>query len=268
MVDLGYRKTKGGEPALLMQHRHQVALHVGQFAFGDADLVAALAGHDDPRRTFGILVETDQARGQPPHRPHKQIMQRQIDQPGGQNPDPERDQQQVTGKPVHRLAQRQFVDHDLDELPTAGRRADHAYRLVAGLQHGLERIDDRRPRGHGSHVEIVIDRRRQTCTGQHPALLPHLDGNRPRADAGEDLPRQRIRHHARGCGIQHQGSGVGRRQPFVQPVDPEIGDRGHIHQNSRDHHQRNGEQQKLAGQAKPARRQRPRRLRCGLFVGH
>ena len=119
MVDLGDREAKGGEPALLMQHRHQVALHVAQFALGHADLVAALAGHDDPRRTFRILVKGDQARGQPPHRPHEQIMQRQIDQRRGQHRDHQRDQQQVAGKPVHRLAQRRLVDHDLDELRAA-----------------------------------------------------------------------------------------------------------------------------------------------------
>ena len=116
VVDLGDREAERGEPALLMQHRHQVALHVGQFALGDADLVAALARHDDPRRAFGVFVEADQARGQPPHRPHEQIMQREIDQPRGQHRDHQRDHQQVAGEPVHRLPQRQLVDHDLDEL--------------------------------------------------------------------------------------------------------------------------------------------------------
>ncbi len=52
VVDLGHRKAKGGKPTLLMQHRNQVALHVGQFALRDADLVAALAGHDDERAEF------------------------------------------------------------------------------------------------------------------------------------------------------------------------------------------------------------------------
>ncbi len=42
VVDLRHRKPKCSEPALLMQHRHQIALHVGQFALGNADLVAAL----------------------------------------------------------------------------------------------------------------------------------------------------------------------------------------------------------------------------------
>ena len=59
------------------------------------------------------------------------IMQRQIDQPRGQHRDHQRDQQQIAGKPVHRLPQRLLVDHDLDELRAAGRRPDHADRLVA-----------------------------------------------------------------------------------------------------------------------------------------
>ena len=83
VVDLGDGKAERGEPALLMQHGNEVALHVGQFALGDADLVAALARHDDARRTLRVFVEADQIRGQPPHRPHEQIMQREIDQRRG-----------------------------------------------------------------------------------------------------------------------------------------------------------------------------------------
>jgi hypothetical protein len=82
------------------------------------------------------------------------------------------------------------------------------------------------------------------------------------------LPRQRIRNHAQRSGIQHQCGGIGRRQPIVQPVHPEIRDRGHIDQHSRDHDQRDGEQQQFAGQAKPARRLWPRRSARLLFVGH
>ena len=99
----------------------------------------------------------------------------------------------------------------------------------------------------------MIDLGRQVGAGQQAALLPHLDGDGARADAAEDLPGQRLRHHARGRGIQHQGGGIRRRQPVVQPVDPEVGDRGHVDQHFRDHHQRNGEQQQLAGQTKPPR---------------
>ena len=128
-----------------------------------------------------------------------------------------------------------------------------ADRLVAALQHDFERIDDRRPHRHRAHVDVMIDLRRQIGAGQQAALLAHLDGDRARADAAEDLPRQRIRHHARGRGIEHQRGGIRRRQPVVEPVDPEIGDRGHVDQHFRDHHQRNREQQQLAGQAEPPR---------------
>ena len=58
----------------------------------------------------------------------------------------------------------------------------------------------------------------------------------------------------RGRGIQHQRGGIGRRQPVVEPVHPEIRDRGHVDHQLRDHHQRDGQQQQLAGQAEPARR--------------
>ena len=190
-------------------------------------------------------------------------MQREIDQRRGQHRDRQRDQQQVAGKPVHRLPQRRLVDHDLDELRAARRRPDDADRLVAGLQHDLEGIDDRRPHRHRPHVDVMVDRRRQIGAGEQPALLPHLDRHRPRADAGQDLPRQRIRHHAGGRGIEHQRRGIGRRQAVVEPVHPEIRDRGHIDQDAGDHHQRDGQQQQLAGQAEPARRLRPRRCRFG-----
>ncbi len=141
-----------------------------------------------------------------------------------------------------------------------GRRPDHADGLVAGLQHGLDRIDDRRPCRHGAHVDIMIDRRRQVGAGEQPSLLTHLDGDGARADAVEDLPRQRVRNHAGGCGVQHQGRGVGRRQPVVEPVHPEIGDRRNVNQDLSQDDQRNGQQQQLAGQAEPALRLRPRRL--------
>ena len=196
MVDLGDGQAQRGEPALLMQHRDQVALHVGQFALGDADLVAALARHDDARRTFGVFVEAGEIGRQPPHRPHEQIMQRKIDQARGQHRDAERDPEQVAGKAIHRLPQRLFVDHDLDELRAARRRPDHADGLVAALQHGLEGIDDRRPRRHRPHVDVMVDRIRQIGAGEQTALLTHLDGDRAGADAGQDLPRQRIRDHA------------------------------------------------------------------------
>ena len=135
------------------------------------------------------------------------------------------------------------------------------------LQHGLEGLDDRGPHRQGPHVDVAVDRRRQVGAGEQPALLSHLDGDRARADAGQDLPRQRIRHHAERRGIQHQGGGIGRREAVVQPVGPEIRDRGHVDHQDGDHHERDRQQQQLAGQAKAPRARGPRRLRSRLVVG-
>ena len=123
-------------------------------------------------------------------------MQREVHQRRGENCDHQRDQQHVAGKPVHRLTERQFVDHHLDELRAAGRRPDDAHRLVVLLQHHLEGVDDRRPNRHGAHVDVMIDFGRQVGAGQQAALLAHLDRDRAGADAAEDLAGQRIGHHA------------------------------------------------------------------------
>jgi hypothetical protein len=49
-----------------------------------------------------------------------------------------------------------------------------------------------------------------------------LDRHRPRPDAGQNLPRQRIRNHAARGGIQHQRRGIRRRQPVVEPIDRKL----------------------------------------------
>ena len=144
-------------------------------------------------------------------------------------------------------------------LPGAGPTTRIAWSPVSVII--SQRIDDRRPHRHLAHVDVVVDRGRQVGAGEQPPLLAHLDGDRPRADAGQDLARQRIRHHPERRGIEHQRRGIGRGQPVVQPVGPEIGDRGHIDQHFRDHDQRNGQQQQLAGQPEPARRRGAASLR-------
>ena len=79
-----------------MEHRNQITLHVGKFALGDADLVAPAARDNDPRRAFGILMEADKTRRQPPHRAHEKVMQRRKYQSGRQHGDHQREQKHVT----------------------------------------------------------------------------------------------------------------------------------------------------------------------------
>ena len=217
VIDLGDGEAEGGEPALLMQHRHQVALHVRQFALGNADLVAALARHDDPRRTLGIFVEADQARRQPAHRAHEEIMHGEIDEARGQHRDDQRDHHDVAGEAVHRLPQRQLVGDDLHELGGADAGPDDPDGLVAGLQHHPERAGDRLPRRHVAQVDVVLDGGGQIVAGEQATLLAHLDGDGARIDAFQDLARERIGDHAERRRIEHQRCRVGCGTPAVRP---------------------------------------------------
>src|SRR5262249_32991911 len=83
-------------------------------------LVAAMARHDDPRRAFRIFVEGDHVGGQPPHRPHEQEMQGQVDKARGEDSDQEAHDQEIAGETEHRLPQRPLIDHGLHQLRAGG----------------------------------------------------------------------------------------------------------------------------------------------------
>jgi len=95
-------------------------------------------------------------------------------------------------------------------MPAARRRSDDTDGLIAGLEHHLERGDDRGPGRQRPHIDVMVDRRRQIGAGKQPPLLAELDRNRPSPDAVEDLVRQRFRNHAGRCGVENQRRGIGR----------------------------------------------------------
>ena len=57
VIDLRHREPERREPALLMQHRGEVALHGGELALGGADFVGAAGRRDDARRIFRVGAE-------------------------------------------------------------------------------------------------------------------------------------------------------------------------------------------------------------------
>ena len=80
VVDLGYREPKGRQPAFLLQRRSELGLHGGKLALGDAYFIDPPGRHDDAVGIFRVGAERGHISGHPPHRPHEQIMQREIDQ--------------------------------------------------------------------------------------------------------------------------------------------------------------------------------------------
>ena len=49
----------------------------------------------------------------------------------------------------------------------------------------------------------------------------------------------------RDVGLEHERGGVGSGKPVVEPVHPVGGDRGHIDQHNRDHHEKDRETEEL-----------------------
>ena len=216
---------------------------------------------DDARRIFRVVAKRHHVLGDAPHRPHQQIMQREVHQHRGDAGDQQRQQHDVDGKFQHRLAQRHLVEHDLEKLAAHRRRPHHAHDVIrlAGDQ-GVEGVDDRPPPRHRAHIDVLVDRRRQVGDGQQAALIAHLHRHRSGADAFEDLLGEALRHHAARRGIEHQRGGMRGGQPVVEPIEAEIGDRWNIDQDFRHHHEYDGEQQQLAGEAQA---QGARRAFCG-----
>ena len=261
MIDLRHREPERRQPGLLLQHRGEVALHAGELALGDADLVAAPAGGDDARRVFRIGAERHHVRGDAVERAHEQVMQGEVDERRRDRRDQQRDQEHVARIPPHRLAQRAFVDHDLDELAAHRRRPDRPDDVVVAVeQKGAERLDDGRPRAHVAGIDLLLHLAGEIGRGEQAALLAHLHRHRPGADAVEDLLGEALRHHAARRRIEHQRGGVGGGEAVIEPGQAEIRDRRHIDQHFRQHDENDRQDQKLARQAEPDGRLRRRRI--------
>ena len=196
---------------------------------------------------FRVGAKRRHVGGDPPHRPHEQIMQRQIDQRRCDAGDQERDQKQVDRIAQHGVAQRRLVDNDFDIVAAHGGRTDDPHHAFLAVEHHLEGVDDRIEGVDMAHVEIVGDRRRRFADGEQPPLRAHLHGDGARPDAVEDLLGQAVGHHAVWRGIEHQRRRIGAGEPVVQPHQAIERDRGHIDQHFRDHHEQDREDEELSG---------------------
>ena len=91
------------------------------------------------------------------------------------------------------------------------------------------------------------------------SLREIAEANRARADAVENLFREAFRHHAARRGVKHERRGVRGRKPVAQPVETKISDRRNVNQNFRHHHEQDGQQQQLSGEADARLSRRPKR---------
>ena len=119
----------------------------------------------------------------------------------------------------------------------ASRRADRTVRATSG---GVV----------GDREEAPRRRRDFTATARAPTPA------RSRASrSSEQLLGRR--------GVEHESGDLRRGEPVVQPVAAEIGDRGHVDQHLRHHHEQDGEQEEARRQAEGAGTAAPRGSRPG-----
>ena len=207
-------------------------------------------------------------RGDAPHRPHQQIMQREEHQHRGDAGDHQRQQQDVdreaSASPCAAAPRRERfreIRRAIGAGPTT-RITSPGWSIssvsnasMMARHHGTSRMSMSCSICDGTSA--AASRRRCVpifiATARAPMLV-------------EDLLGETFRHHAARRGIEHQRGGMRGGQPIVEPVEPEIGDRRHVNQNFRHHHEQDGEEQQLAGQAdaRTRARRRGRRRRVAM----
>ena len=250
-----------------MQLVGQRRLHPGERVLGDADLVAASGRRDDAFRVLRVLGEGGDVARQPPHRPHDQPVQREVDETRRDPRDDQRQQQDVARERQQGGAQRALVEDELDGLDAAHAVPDHPDRTPGGVEQRRERAADQRQPVGVAQVDDARAGRRRLPARQHAPRSPPSS-----AIARAPTPERRRASRAvaeplRRRGLQDQGRDLRGGDPVRQPVAAEVGDRGHVDQHLGDHDEGDGEDEQPAGQAEHAR-EPPGRGAAGVAGGH
>ena len=137
--------------------------------------------------------------------------------------------------------------------------AEDAQHSFAAEEQRVERTRHRGDRSGAGKVDMLVDLGRHLGDDEQPRDAAVAHGDRLGADRHQHVVLQRPRQ-AFGILLDEHDRDRGRRaQPFLQPAQLEIGDRGQEDQHFRDHHEEHGEHQQLGRQAA---RQRHRPCRC------
>ena len=251
---------------LLAERLLQALLHVGKLALGDADLVRAVFRRDDAAGIVRRPREGEHRTRHRPDRPDHDAVDGGIDQGGGEERKHQRQQRDVARIDEHRGAKPLVGD---DELELGGALAD----LAEDAQHSLaaeeQRVERTRHGGHGSgagKVDMLVDLGRHLGDDEQPRDAAVAHGDRLGADRHQHVVLQRPRQAFGILLHEHDRDRCRRAQPFLQPAQLEIGDRGQEDQHFRDHDEEHGEHEQLDRQA-ARQRHRPGRDLVGGFGG-
>ena len=160
----------------------------------------------------GILrvgAERHHVGGHAPHRPHQQVVQREIDQRRGDRGNDQRQQQDADGESTIALRSGASSSTISTNSPPIG----------AGPTTRITSLSAQNSVSNASMMARCHDMSRMSMSWliaggisrgrEQPALLAHLQRDGAGADAVQDLARDRVRHHAVRRRLEHQRRGVG-----------------------------------------------------------
>ena len=250
VIDLAHRGAEIGEPAALIERMAQFFLHARELALGNADLVAALRGNEDPLGVGRVPGELHHRAGDAAHRAHQQPVDGEEDEARGEDRDDDRQQHHIARIAQHLGEKLLFLEDDGHLLAEAvGRRAEDADHAMAAAGEGGEGLPEH---GHGTlRAQIIarIDMRRRRALEHQAAAIGKPEGDG--LDAGGD-EKLLLEPAADGLmrGLEEgEGGDLRRIHPLLEEIAPEIGDRRHPHEDLDHHHEADGQKQQPRRQA-------------------
>ena len=247
MLDARHCRAKCRQSRLLLQEAIEIALHRGQFAFGNADLVLARTGADDARRIFGIVVERHHRARDPPHRPdHDDVetceYQKATDQRHNETGD-----DHAPGIGDERGAYRRFAQNDADRLGTldVGRR-DDMQRPIAAVQQAVEAVTHAPGHHHVRQVDRLVDCVRHALDQEEFTLFGPFQKHRRGAGPFEQLLAQGRRELVASRLGEGQDSKLSGLDMILEQLTVVSADRGHENEHLANHHIEYGQQKQTA----------------------
>ncbi len=250
VLDLGDRAAQGRKPRLLLQGAIDIALHRGQFAFGDSDLVAPRRCHDDTARIFRVLPEPDHRRGDPPHRPHQHEIEAKKNQHRRHDRNQQPHQQRALGIDQQRSPDRFFAHdhfHGLRVRNMGGR--DDAQHPVAAFEQAVGGFHDLVPKPRPRQIDGAVQRFGHALHEKQFALLAPLQHHGIGARPHQKLAAQRGRELLIADFREGQDRDLGGFDMGVEKLVVIARDGGHRDHRLADQHIKKREQQQPPGEA-------------------
>jgi hypothetical protein len=174
-------------------------------------------------------------------------LQGEVDEPGGNARDGEREQEDVARELDHGRPQRRLVEDQLDEVRPGHARADDADRVRRGGQQHRECVSDERVPLRVPQIHRAVDAWRHGIKGEEPPRAAAAYGDGACADPGKQARLEIGAQTLAGRRVEHHGRNLCRGKPVAEPVAAEVRHRRHVDQDLGDEDEEDGQREQTRG---------------------